>query len=65
MISNLFRIEFQTDTSYNQYIRCNGNCSIGVRNELPQVFLAICDTNIQPFTYTGSEIFTLQITEYR
>ena len=33
----------------------NGNWFIGVITELPQVYLAIYDTNAQPFVYTGSE----------
>ena len=28
---------------------------MGIIAELPQICLAICDTHISPFTYTGSE----------
>ena len=41
----------------------NGNGFIGVIIELSQVFLAIYDTNTQPFTYTGSENIDITINQ--
>ena len=46
-------MEFQTDTTYNQFIILI-KVLLGVVLGLSQVFLAIRDTTISPFTYTGS-----------
>ena len=46
-------MELQTNTIYNQFYNVNG--FLGVVTELSQVCLAIYDTDIIPFPYTGSE----------
>ena len=51
----------------NEYILqgvYNANSYLGTITPLQQVLLAIYDTDIIPFSYTGSEILTLQITKY-
>ena len=41
-------MELQPSTIYNQFY--NFNIFIGIITELPQVFLAICDIDIIPFS---------------
>ena len=43
-----------TSNEYDLQSVCNVNGLLGVITELAQVFLAICDTGIIPFSYTGS-----------
>ena len=44
-----------TSNRYDIQAVYNGKGFIGVLTESSQVFLAIYDANLQPFTYTGSE----------
>ena len=44
-----------TSNEYDLQTVYTVNILIGIITDLSQVFLAICDTNAQPFVYTGSE----------
>ena len=51
-------LEFILNNTSNEYTIqgvYNANGFIGSTTELPQVFLAICDTGISSYTFTGSE----------
>ena len=51
-------MEFILNSTSNEYTLqgvYNANSYIGIITELSQVYLAIYDTNAQPFVYTGSE----------
>ena len=57
-IINSYNLESILNANSNEYDLqsvYNGNGFIGLLSDLPQIALAIYDTNIQPFTYTGSE----------
>ena len=64
MAYNLLQTDFQTSMVYVLSVY-NASGAIGIITELQQVCLAIYDTGIVPFSYTGSSILTLQITRYR
>ena len=51
-ISNLLN---NTNNEYTLQGVYNANSYIGSITELPQVFLAIYDTTVSPYSYTGSE----------
>ena len=57
-----------TSNEYELQAVYNGKGCIGIITELSQAFSAIYDTDIMPFSYTGSEhidiILTLQITKH-
>ena len=56
LITMVYHLFFNgTSNGYNLQSVYNGTGFIGIIIDLSQVFLAICDTNAQPFTYTGSE----------
>ena len=44
-----------TSSEYDIQTFYNGNGFLGIITELPQVYLAIYGTHINPFSYTGSE----------
>ena len=44
-----------TSNEYDLQSLYNGNSFIGIITELSQVYLAMYDTGISPYTYTGSE----------
>ena len=44
-----------TSNEYDLQSAYDGNLYLGVITELPQVFLAIHDTSVAPYSYTGSE----------
>ena len=55
---NNYGLEFILNNTSNEYDLqsvYNGNSFIGIITELPQVFLALYDTNTNPQTYTESE----------
>ena len=55
---NRYDLEFILNGTSNEYDSqsvYNGNGFIGIITELSQVYLAIYDTNMNPFSYTGSE----------
>ena len=55
---NNYDLEFILNNTSNEYdlqSAYNGNGFLGTITELSQVFLAIYDTGMPPYTYTGSE----------
>ena len=55
---NGYNLEFILNNTSNEYTLqgvYNANSHIGSINDLLQVFLAIYDTTVSPYTYTGSE----------
>ena len=63
---NAYGLEFILNNTSNEYglqSVYNGNSYIGIITDLSQVFLAIYDTTVFPYSYTGSENIDITVNQ--